>query len=149
MTQAYPIPRSLWESLDAILFTKGIALAKEIAAELNVSAKDIISSLTAQDLGKFTFIPDEEGTVYQCEALTQHGAVYMRCRYPVLGSAPRVCSEHHGYSMEVPKLPIMNRLVTPEAIYMYNKDTSEVFSLNGILCGRMKGSKLLLFNIQD
>jgi len=148
MSQAYPIPRSLWESLDAIIFTKGVALAKEIAAELNVSAKDIISSLTIQELGKFTVIPDEEGTIYQCEALTQHGIVYMRCRYPVLGSAPRLCCEHQGCSMEVPKLPTMNRLVTSEAIYMYNKETSEVFSLDGKLCGRIKGTQLCLFDIQ-
>ena len=72
----------------------------------------------------------------------------MRCRYPVLGSAPRICCEHQGSSMDVPKLPIMNRLVTPEGIYMYKKETMEVFSLNGTLCGRIKGNKLLLFDIQ-
>jgi len=149
MSQAYPIPRSLWESLDAILFSKGVALAKEIAAELNVSAKDIVSSLTAQELGKFTVIPDEEGTVYQCEALTQYGSTYMRCRYPVLTSAPRLCCEHKGYSINLPNLPIMNRLVTAEGLYMYNKETLEVFTLSGAQCGQMKRNKLVLFDIQE
>lgn len=147
MSQAYPIPRSLWESLDAILFTKGVALAKEIAAEFNVSAKDIVASLTLQESGKFIVIPDDEGTVYQCEAFTQHGSVYMRCRYPVIGSSPRLCCQHKGASVNVPNLPIMNRLVTPEAIYIYNKN-SEVFTLNGQQCGRLKGTNLVLFDIQ-
>jgi len=149
MSQAYPIPRSLWESLDAILFTKGIALAKEVAAELNVSAKDIISTLSTQEFGKFTVIPDNEDSVYQCEAFTQHGNVYMRCRYPVLESSPRICSKHRGCSMDLPKLPVMNRLVTPETTYMYNKETSDVFTLNGIHSGIVKGSKLILFDISD
>jgi hypothetical protein len=132
-----------------MLFTKGIALAKEVAAELNISPKDIISTLTNQEFGKFSVIPDDEGTVYQCEAFTQHGNVYMRCRYPVLDSSPRVCSKHQGCQMDLPSLPVMNRLVAPEATYMYNKETSDVFTLNGIHCGILKGSKLILFDISD
>lgn len=147
MSQAYPIPRSIWESLDAILFTKGISLAKEIAAELNVSAKDIISSLTAQELGKFTIIPDQEGTMYQCEALTQHGTTYLRCRYPVLETSPRLCIKHRGYCMDVAPLPQLQRLVTTEATYMYDSNTGDVFTLNSVICGRLKGSKLILFDI--
>lgn len=149
MAHLYPIPRSLWESLDAILFTKGLALAKDVAKELNVSAKDILSALSSQEFGKFMVIPDEESTVYQCEALTQHGVVYMRCRHPVLTTSPRLCPNHKGSSMETPMLPIMNRLVTPESIYIYKKETSEVFTLNGSLCGKLKGNKLTVFHIED
>jgi len=147
MLQAYPISRSIWESLDAVLFTKGVALAKEVASELNVSPKDIISSLTAQELGKFTIIPDEENTVYQCEALTQHGDVYMRCRHPVIDTSPRLCKKHSGHSLDLPKLPLMKRLVTPEAIYIYDTNTFDVFTLNGVHCGILKGTKLVLFDV--
>jgi len=148
MSQAYPIHRSLWESLDAILYTKGVALAKEVAAELNVSSKDILGSMRIEELGKFTIIPDESQEVYQCEAITQQGDVYMRCRYPVLDTAPRRCAKHLCQSMEIPRLPFMKRLVTPEETYVYDPKTLEVFNLNGTQCGTLKGSKLLLFDIK-
>lgn len=149
MLQAYPIPKSLWESLEAVLFTKGVALAKEVAAELNVSPKDIIANLNMQENSKFILGSDEDDALYQCQALTQHGVVHMRCRYPALGPAPRFCNKHCQLPTEVPVLPLVKRLVTPEATYIYNPITKDVFTLNGSLCGSFKGSKLVLFEIVD
>jgi len=147
MLQAYPIPKSLWESLEAVLFTKGIALAKEVAAELNVSSKDIIANLNMQDNSRFILGSDDDETMYQCQALSQHGTVHMRCRYPAFGLAPRFCTKHSQAPAEIPVLPLVKRLVTPEASYVYNPITKEVFTLDGLICGLLKGSKLILFDI--
>lgn len=148
MSQAYPIPRTLWESLDAVLFTKGLALAKEIAADLGVSPKDLITNLNSQERGKFTVIPDEDAAVYQCQALMHHGVVYMRCRKPTLGLAPRFCKQHERYAMDAPALPMVRRLVTPEATYIVNMATREVTTLNGAGCGILNGERLTLFEIE-
>jgi hypothetical protein len=149
MLQAYPIPKSLWETLEAVLFTKGVALAKEVAAELNVSPKDIIASLNIQESTKFILASDDDTAVYQCQAVNQHGAVYMRCRAPTLGVAPRLCNKHSQHAADIPLLPLVRRLVTSEATYVYNPMTNEVFTLNGTLCGSLKNTRLTLFDIDS
>lgn len=149
MLQPYSIPKSMWESLEAVLFTKGIALAKEVAAELNVSPKEIIAQLNLQEATKFILTPDEEDTIYQCQSITQHGTVYLRCRCPAFGSAPRFCVKHSNASLDIPCLPLVKRLQAPEATYVYNSISNEVFTLNGLQCGTLKGDKLILFDIQE
>jgi hypothetical protein len=139
----------MWESLEAVLFTKGIALAKEVAAELNVSPKEIIAHLKMEESSRFILVPDDEDAVYQCQAITQHAAIYLRCRCPAFGSAPRFCANHVAASTDVPCLPLVKRLITPEATYVYNPITNEVSSLNGVQCGTLNGNKLILFDIQE
>ena len=68
-SQEYTIPQSLWDSLDAVLYTKGLTLAKEIAKELNTSPLPLIDLLKAADRSKFTLISDNEINKYQCQAL--------------------------------------------------------------------------------
>ena len=41
----YTIQQGLWESIDAVLFNKAMALAKDVAAELNVPAQALIDIL--------------------------------------------------------------------------------------------------------
>jgi hypothetical protein len=147
MLQAYPIPKSLWDSLEAVLYTKGAALAREVAVELNVSPKEIIANLKLQENSKFIVTGDDDDTLYQCQALSQHGSVHMRCRYPALGPAPRFCNKHIHNSPDIPCLPLVKRLICPEATYVYNPNTSEVYTLNGILCGSFKNDRLRLFEI--
>ena len=144
---SYPIPRTLWESLDAVLYTKGIALAKEISADLGVSPQPLISALNTQDRSKFVILPDDESTKYQCQALIQHGATYMRCRYPTLKPSPSYCSAHERYSPDIPKFLKNVRLIevsdVPYALY-----GSDVFTLNGEKSGYLKNGKVTLFEIQ-
>lgn len=149
MLQPYSIPKSMWESLEAVLFTKGIALAKEVAAELNVSPKEIIAHLKLEEGSKFILLPDDEDSVYQCQAITQHGTVYLRCRCPAFGSAPRFCGNHSSASTDVPCLPLVKRLVAPEATYLYNPIQNNVHSLNGIECGTLKPNKIIIFEVQE
>jgi len=149
MLQPYSIPKSMWESLEAVLFTKGIALAKEVAAELNVSPKEIIAHLKLEESSKFILLPDDENAVYQCQAITQHAKVYLRCRCPAFGSAPRFCANHMTASTDVPCLPLVRRLQREEVTYIYNPITNEVSSLNGVQCGTFNGNKLVLFDIQE
>ena len=146
--QEYPIPKALWESIDAVLFSKGLTLARELAKELGVSPKPLIDLLKADDRSKFTIVEDDEANMYQCPALIQSGIVYMRCRAPVLGLANKFCSGHERHPKDVPlDLPMVRRLITPEASYMVKG--TEVISLNGRSCGYLKGTKAILFEIDD
>lgn len=147
-SQEYTIPQSLWDSLDAVLYTKGLTLAKEIAKELNTSPLPLIDLLKAADRSKFTLIPDNEVNKYQCQALIQCGVTLMRCRCPSFKANPALCLAHEKYTQDLPiDLPLAQRLITPEAAYML-KDT-DVFTLNGIHCGFYKNSRLTLFEIVD
>jgi hypothetical protein len=147
--QAYPVYRSLWESLDAIIFTKGISLAKELAAELNVSPKELLAHLNQKEQTKFIIVPDEDNTLYQCEGLHKCGKVYLRCRIPVLGPSPRYCQKHSEIIMEMPKLPLVKLLIASEESYVVKLDTQEVFDLNGKQCGHLKESTLIHFEIEE
>ena len=147
-SQEYTIPQSLWESLDVVLYTKGLTLAKEIAKELNIPPQPLISLLKADERSKFTIIPDNEISKYQCQALIQCGATYMRCRCPSFKPNPALCLAHEKYSKDLPTdLPLLQRLITPEAAYMING--TEVFTLNGEQCGIYKNSRLTLFEVVD
>ena len=143
--QSYPIQQGLWESIDAILFTKAIALAKDIANELNISPQPLIDSLKKEERGKFTIIPDDD-TSYQCCALVQRGLTQVRCRYPTLAHNPRLCSAHLSNTLDVPKLPEVQRIITPDSEYILKG--KDVLTLNGHQCGILKGSTLTLFEIE-
>ena len=147
MSQSYSIPRTLWESLDAILFTKGMALAKEVAAELGVPAQALVGALNTQERGKFTIIPDDEATTYQCQALVQHGATYMRCRCPSLKPPPSFCQTHERYTADVPRgLKQVRRLDGSDVPYLLNG--SDVYDMNGNKTGILKGATVTLFQIE-
>ena len=146
MSQVYSIPRTLWESLDAVLFTKGMALAKEIAADLGVPAQPLLSSLNTQERGKFTILPDDDSVTYQCQALVQNGATFMRCRCPSLKPAPSFCSAHERYTVDVPRgLTQVRQISGSDTPYLLNG--SDIFTLNGEKCGMLKGSTAVLFHI--
>lgn len=145
---SYPIQRSLWESLDAILFSKGMALAKDVAAELNVPVKPLIASLNTQERGKFTIIPDEENQLYQCPALVHHGAIWMRCRCPTLKPAPSFCSAHEKYSQDVTMdLPKVKRVTIGSDTYMVSGN--DVLSLNGTRSGFLTDTTITIFEIEE
>ena len=71
--EEYPIPKSLWESLEAVLFTKGNQLAKDLAKELNVPVQPLLAELRLRNSNKFVLIPDMEDTQYQCQGFKNHG----------------------------------------------------------------------------
>jgi hypothetical protein len=145
MSQEYSIPRCLWESLDAVLYSKGLSLAKELAKELGVSAQPLIAQLNTIERSKFTIIPDDEATTYQCKAPLHGSAVIQRCRQPVLGPSG-FCSAHERSSAVVPaNLPLVQRVITSETTYMTHG--TAVYTLNGEACGELKGTKLKLFVI--
>jgi len=147
-SQEYAIPQSLWDSLDAVLYTKGLTLAKEIAKELNTSPLPLIALLKAADRSKFTLIPDNEVSKYQCQALLQCGSTFMRCRCPSFKTNPSLCLTHEKYTIDLPtELPLYQRLITAEATYMLKG--SDVFSLNGRQCGYYKNARLTLFDIDE
>jgi hypothetical protein len=144
---SYSIPQTLWESLDAILFTKGQALAKEVAQELGVPVKPLLASLNTKERGKFTIIPDDD-TTYQCQALQQNGATLMRCRCPSLKPSPSFCQLHERYAMDVPRgLTRVRRIEGLDVPYLLNGNT--VYTLGGEKCGLLKGSTITLFDIDS
>jgi len=140
---SYPIQQGLWESLDGVLFNKALGLAKDIAAELGLPAQALIDILKKEERSKFTILPDED-MLYQCQALVQHGTMYTRCRCPTLVNT-RLCTSHATTDQPIVQLPIVQRIITPDSIYLM-KD-SEVYSINGRQCGTLKGSTLTLFEI--
>lgn len=143
---AYSIPQTLWESLEAVLFTKGQALAKEIALELGVPPKQLLTALNTKEKGKFTLIPDDDTSTYQCQALQLNGATYMRCRCPSLKPPPSFCSMHERYAMDVPRyLTKVRRIDGLDVPYLLNGNT--VYTLGGEKCGILKGSTITLFDI--
>ena len=140
---SYPIQQGLWESLDAVLFNKALALAKDIAVDLNVSAQALIDVLKVEERGKFTIIPDEDA-MYQCNLLIKKGPAYIRCRCPTLTQR---CCEHTMLDQPVVQLPIVQRMVTPDSIYLIKND--EVYTKNGAQCGILNGSVLTLFEVES
>jgi hypothetical protein len=148
---SYPIYQGLWESIDAVLFNKGLSLAKDIAAELGVPPQALIEQLKKEQTGKFTLIPDTDDTanLYQCNALLHRGSVYMRCRCPTLGPT-KLCTTHSEINLTSVDLPGMQRLVTSDSVYLLDSiNRSTVYTLNGDPCGVLKGSKLTLFEISN
>lgn len=146
MSSSYPIYQGLWESIDAVLFNKGIALAKDIAAELGVPAVSLIQELKKEERGKFTLISESDTPMYQCNALIHRGASYMRCRCPTLGPI-RLCTSHSEINLTSVDLPGMQRLITSDSVYLLDTNRSTVYTVNGDQCGLLKGSKLTLFEI--
>ena len=144
---AYSIPRALWESLDAVLFAKGLSLAKEVAKDLGVPPQALVQALNTQERGKFTVLPDDEETRYQCQALVQNGATFMRCRCPSLKPSPSYCTTHEKYNPDIPKtLKKVRRVEGSDVPYLLS-DT-DVYTLNGKRCGILKGSTITLFEIE-
>ena len=144
---SYSIPRALWESLDAVLFSKGLSLAKEVAADLGVSSQPLVQSLNTQERGKFTIIPDDEESTYQCEALTLNGATFLRCRCPSLKPSPAYCHAHERYNPDIPKhMKKVRRINGADVPYLLSD--SDVYTLNGKKCGILKGSTVTLFQIE-
>jgi hypothetical protein len=147
---SYPIQQTLWESIDGILFNKALVLAKEVAAELGVPPQQLIEMMKKEERGKFTIIPDDEESLYQCRAIVHNGFVQMRCRNPILGSPTRLCNCHivEKYTADVKGLPELQRIVTPDAIYF--TDGEQVYDVNARACGVLKDQqKLTVFQIED
>jgi hypothetical protein len=144
----YPIPKSLWESLDAVLYSKGLSLAKEVAKELGLPPQPLIALLNNEERGKFTIVEDDEANPYQCCAITHCGATWMRCRHVTLGlSSHSFCGLHQTSATEIPtNLPSVRRILANGEIYMM-KD-QDVYSLGGVRCGKMKDDRLILFEIE-
>jgi hypothetical protein len=145
---SYSIPQALWESLDAVLFSKGMSLAKEVAKDLGVSPQPLIQSLNSQDRTKFTIIPEDEQTTFQCQALIQNGATLIRCRCPSLKPSPSYCSAHERYNPDIPKyLKKVRRIEGGDVPYVVSE--TDVYTLNGTKCGTLKGSTVVLFEIEQ
>jgi hypothetical protein len=103
--------------------------------------------LTTPERGKFTIIPDDEATTYQCQALVQHGATYMRCRCPSLKAPPGFCPAHERYNTDVPRgLTQVRRLDGADVPYLLSG--SDVYSMNGQKVGILKGSTVTLFELE-
>ena len=141
----YPIPKSLWESLEAVLVTKGSQLAKDLAKELNVPAQPLLAELKKRDSNKFVIVPDIEDTQYQCEGFKEYGAILMRCRNPVFGALPHFCKEHRHIQLNVRNLPVVKRIMLKKEVY-FLQDTI-LLNSEGKRCGLKKGSKVILFSI--
>jgi len=147
MSQAYPIPRTMWESLDAILFTKTTALAREIAIELGQPVQPLLQIIKEQERSKFVILPDEETATYQCQALIQNGATLLRCRHPVLSSAPRYCRQHlndHS-SFDTSTLIDVRRVIVDKDVYI--AQGSDLYTLMGEPCGCIQDERVILFDI--
>lgn len=146
----YPIQQGLWESIDAILFNKAMALAKDVAAELNLPAQALIDILKKEERSKFTILPDDDMT-YQCQALIHQGAIYTRCRCPTLGVA-QLCSNHNTTLYHIPPssvaLPTVQRYVTPDSTNVMCHD-SQIYTMSGKQCGYLKGVTITLFEIEE
>ena len=145
---SYSIPQALWESLDAVLFSKGISLAKEVAKDLGVSSQPLVQFLRSQERGKFTIIPDDEQSTFQCQALVQTGATLVRCRCPSLKPSPSYCSAHERYNPDVPNyLKKVRRIEGGDVPYVLSE--TDVYTLNGTKSGILKGSTVILFEIEQ
>jgi hypothetical protein len=144
----YPIPKSLWESLDAVLYSKGLSLAKEVAKELGLPPQPLIALLNKEERGKFTIVEDDEANTYQCCAITHCGATWMRCRHTILGlSSHSFCGLPQTSTTDIPtNLPMVRRIVANGEIYMMKG--RDVYSLGGIRCGIVRDERLILFEIE-
>ena len=146
MAQEYPIPQCLWESLDAVLYSKGVSLAKEIAKELKMPVQPLLGLLNKEEGAKFVIAPDDSSNTYQCQATIQNGTTLMRCRCATLGLVGKFCVSHERSANDVPaSLPAVQRIISPGAIYMAKGP--EVYTLNGNRCGLLHGSRLTLFQL--
>jgi len=147
MAQEYSIPQCLWESLDAVLYSKGVSLAKEIAKELKVPVQPLLGLLNKEEGAKFVIAPDDSSNTYQCQATIQSGTTLMRCRCATLGLVAKFCVSHERSANDVPaSLPIVQRIISPGAIYMAKGP--EVYTLNGTRCGLLHGTRLTLFEVE-
>ena len=143
----YPIPKSLWESLDAVLYSKGVSLAKEIAKELKVPVQPLLGLLNKEEGAKFVIAPDDSSNTYQCQATIQNGSTLMRCRCATLGLVGKFCVSHERSVSDIPSdLDTVQRVISPDGIYMAKG--SEVYTLNGTRRGLLHGSRLTLFELQ-
>jgi hypothetical protein len=147
MAQEYPIPQCLWESLDAVLYSKGVSLAKEIAKELKLPVQPLLGLLKKEEGAKFIITPDDSSNTYQCHATVQNGSTLMRCRCATLGLVGKFCVSHERSVSEVPiGLDTVQRVISSHGIYMAKG--SEVYTLNAKRCGLLHGTRLTLFEME-
>jgi DNA-binding MarR family transcriptional regulator len=144
--EPFSVPRSIWESLEAVLHAKGQQLAKEIAKELKVQPQPLMAHLKAMELGKFILLPDTEDTLYQCEALLPQGQLLLRCKKPVF-SEDHLCSEHKGSSTSAPNTQPVTRLSIGDTIYVLHGTRIE--TLEGVVCGMKHGQRVTLFDLTE
>ena len=147
MAQEYPIPQCLWESLDAVLYSKGVSLAKEIAKELKLPVQPLLGLLNKEEGAKFIIAPDDSSNTYQCQATVQNGSTLMRCRCATLGLVGKFCVSHERSVSEIPVgLDTVQRVISPDGIYMAKGP--EVYTMNGKRCGLLHGTRLTLFEME-
>lgn len=103
--QTLPIPRILWDSLEATLMAQVNRLVKDIAETLDKPAKPLLDAIKKDKVTAYLWEEPEQDMLelsqMRCEALTRHPenpGIVCDCRQPIVWSGQshgaRRCAEH-------------------------------------------------------
>lgn len=142
-----PVPKQLWDSLEAALNAKARELITDIAVVLRQDKKTLLLAYKAKkkDLYLFETVDPTEDRC-ECLALISVHEIHTRCRKPVLYGTQR-CPQHEFWNPENMSLkPALRRLQTEDSIFFVN-DTNDVFDVTYTKKGYLESNTLFIFDI--
>lgn len=101
-TNTYPVPRILWESLEATFNNEARRYIKDLAACLNIPADTLTAKVLPKKSTVKVYLQDSpvETEELSCHSFVAAGAIAARCRAPVL-IGTNYCNAHQHYRPEV------------------------------------------------
>jgi hypothetical protein len=155
--EALPIPRIIWDSLEATLTAQVHKLVKDIAETLDKPAKPLLDAIKKEKVTAYLFEePAHEMTelsTMRCEGYTRHPenpSIVCHCRQPIVWSgleqASKRCPEH----MHIKEILVSSSLVTLKPISIHEKiyylrDNRDILTSAMELVGRYENSVATMF----
>ena len=151
------IQKIFWDAFELAVSTQANRLARDIADCLGKEPGPLLSEIRNEKVGVYLFedsgLEDVDVLEMRCPHVCQIGKWITPCMEPVLWSANPVkrtgtCLQH---SLEPePKNPGSKEFIKWEnegSTYYISKEEGQVYTAEGILCGRYTSKKITLFEI--
>lgn len=148
---AYPMNRTLMDSLEAVFLTQARNLLKDIAKELGKPEKALLTAFEKQTIG-LRIIDREEEKYEGCMAFSTSSALAKRCREPVYDGTC-YCPLHLRLSTKEEvgpqSKPQLQRVQTESGdLYFLDTLTQFLYTETYERCGFCKDGKFTVFKLE-
>lgn len=150
---AYPINRTLMDSLEAVFLTQARNLLKDIAKEVGKPEKQLLAAFEKEKI-KVHIVDREEDAYEGCMALVtcSSSALGKRCREPIYDGTcycplhlRLTCTPETAYEQK----PKLQRIRTEnDEIYFLDPLTQQLFTETYQRCGFVKNEKFVIFKLE-
>lgn len=148
---AYPINRTLMDSLEAVFLTQARSLLKEIAKEVGKPEKQLLAAFEKEKIG--LCVIDREDENYEgCMALCTGCSLAKRCREPVYDGTsycPLHLRLHVTGEDPHPSKPKLQRVQTETGdVYFLDTLTQSLYTETYERCGFCRDGKFTVFKLE-